>query len=239
MGRKGRRLRKLTHELAHRFPQLDDPEATIVDGQVLVDGFPSTNPASLVPVGVPLALRQPRCEARQSCSTPSRRSVSTSRNGSPWSLGASAGGFTRVLLAAGARRVYAVDAGYGQLLGSLRQDARVVNLERTNLGDLSSALVPDVVEVITMDLSYLPIARAAAQLGKLRLAREADLMALVKPVYELRSGVLPTTERDYQAAVKLAADGLWGNGWTVIATDRSPVRGGRGAVEWLLHARHA
>lgn len=53
----GRRLRKLTHELAQRFPQLEDPEATIVDGQVLVDGFPNTNPASLVPVGVALALR--------------------------------------------------------------------------------------------------------------------------------------------------------------------------------------
>ena len=90
-----------------------------------------------------------------------------------------------------------------------------------------------------MDLSYLPIARAAAQLGTLRLARDADLMALVKPVYELRSGVLPSTERDYRAAVKLAAGGLRGNGWTVIATDRSPVRGGRGAVEWLLHARRA
>jgi len=94
------------------------------------------------------------------------------------------------------------------------------------------------VEVITIDLSYLPIVLAAAQLGNLRLAGEADLIALVKPVYELRRGVLPATERDYQAAVKLAVDGLTENGWAVIATDRSPVLGGRGAVEWLLHARH-
>ena len=240
MGRKGPRLRKLTHELAHRFPQLDDPEATIVDGQVLVDGFPSTNPGSLVPVGVPLALREPtalRGEAKLQHAIETF-GVDVSERVAV-DLGASAGGFTRVLLAAGARRVYAVDAGYGQLLGSLRQDPRVVNLERTNLGYLSRALVPDEVEVVTMDLSYLPIARAAAQLGTLRLARDADLMALVKPVYELRTGVLPTTERDYRAAVKLAAEGLRENGWTVIATDRSPLRGGRGAVEWLLHARRA
>jgi 23S rRNA (cytidine1920-2'-O)/16S rRNA (cytidine1409-2'-O)-methyltransferase len=69
-----------------------------------------------------------------------------------------------VLLEAGAARVYAVDAGHGQLLGSLRQDPRVVVLERTNLGDLTRGLVPDELDVITMDLSYLPIARAAPQL---------------------------------------------------------------------------
>src|SRR5262245_23079822 len=78
-------------------------------------------------------------------------------------VGAAAGGFTRVLLEAGAVRVYAVDAGHGQLLGSLRQDPRVVALERTNLGALTLELVPDVVEVVTMDLSYLPVARAAPQ----------------------------------------------------------------------------
>lgn len=152
-------------------------------------------------------------------------------------VGAAAGGFTRVLLKAGARRVYAVDAGYGQLLGSLRQNPRVVNLERTNLGDLSSALVPDEVEVITMDLSYLSVARAAPQLATLRIADGADLIALVKPIYELRTGALPTSERQYHTAVEQAADGLAANGWRIIATKRSPVRGGRGAVEWLVHGR--
>src|SRR5207248_8695281 len=78
-------------------------------------------------------------------------------------VGAAAGGFTRALLAAGARRVYAVDAGYGQLLGSLRQDPRVVNLEATNLGELSVDLIPDQVELVTLDLSYLALAAAVPQ----------------------------------------------------------------------------
>jgi 23S rRNA (cytidine1920-2'-O)/16S rRNA (cytidine1409-2'-O)-methyltransferase len=75
-------------------------------------------------------------------------------------VGAAAGGFTRVLLEAGARRVYAVDAGFGQLLGSLRQDPRVVNLERTNLGVLDAALVPDPIELVTIDVSYISLASA-------------------------------------------------------------------------------
>ncbi len=88
-----------------------------------------------------------------------------------------------------------------------------------------------------MDLSYLPVALAAPQLGTLRIASRADLIALVKPAYELRTGVLPTSERQYQAAVKQAAEGLSDSGWRIIATDRSPVSGGRGAVEWLMHGR--
>ena len=83
-------------------------------------------------------------------------------------LGASAGGFTRELLVRGARRVYAVDVGYGQLLGSLRQDARVINLERTNLRELSQSLVPDSIDILTADLSYVPLSEAMGQLGQSR-----------------------------------------------------------------------
>ncbi len=240
MGRKGRRLRKLTHELAQRFPHLDDPEATIVDGQVLVDGFPVKNPASLVPVGVALALREPAALRGE---TKLRHAIETFgvdvTDRVAVDIGAAAGGFTRVLIEAGARRVYAVDAGHGQLLGSLRQDRRVVNLERTNLGDLTTGHVPDQAEVITVDLSYLALAHAAPQIAKLRIAPGADLIALVKPIYELRTGVLPTSEDAYQRAVTQASRGLSENGWRIVGTERSPVRGGRGAVEWLLHGRWA
>jgi len=151
-------------------------------------------------------------------------------------VGAAAGGFTRVLLEAGAARVYAVDAGHGQLLGSLRQDPRVVALERTNLGELTPELVPDVVEVVTMDLSYLPVARAAPQLEAIALSRDVDLVALVKPQHELRLGA-PADERQVAEAVDHATDGLAASGWTVLAATRSPVLGARGAVELLVRAR--
>ena len=151
-------------------------------------------------------------------------------------VGAAAGGFTRVLLEAGAARVYAVDAGHGQLLGSLRQDPRVVALERTNLGALGPHVVPDVVEVVTMDLSYLPVARAAPQLEAVRLSPTADLVALVKPQHELGLGA-PPGDQGVARAVEHAAAGLAACGWDVVASTRSPVLGSRGAVEWLVHAR--
>src|SRR5439155_6075463 len=93
-------------------------------------------------------------------------------------VGAAAGGFTRALLDAGARRVYAVDAGHGQLLGSLRQDERVVNLEATNLALLDRALVPDTIDLVTLDLSYLSLAAAVPQLESIWLAAGAEAVAL-------------------------------------------------------------
>jgi 23S rRNA (cytidine1920-2'-O)/16S rRNA (cytidine1409-2'-O)-methyltransferase len=237
MARKGPRLRPLARELARRFPDLEDPELTVVTGVVLVDGVPNRHPASLVSPRASLALHRPtalRGEAKLrhalgAMAVPVAGRVALD-------VGAAAGGFTRVLLAAGAARVYAVDAGHGQLLGSLRQDPRVIVLERTNLGALGPHVVPDAVDVVTMDLSYLPVARAAPQLEAVRLSPRADLVARVKPQHELRLGARPG-EQGVAEAVEHAMTGLAACGWDVVATTPSPVLGSRGAVEWLVHAR--
>jgi len=154
-------------------------------------------------------------------------------------LGASTGGFTSVLLERDARLVYAVDVGYGQLLGSLRQDPRVRNLERTNLADLTRDLVPDPVDAVTADLSYLSIAKAVGQIEGIEFAADADLIALVKPMFELGTGVLPTGQQELQEAVELAAAGVARQRWSVRGVIGSGVRGNHGAVEFLLHATRA
>jgi 23S rRNA (cytidine1920-2'-O)/16S rRNA (cytidine1409-2'-O)-methyltransferase len=152
-------------------------------------------------------------------------------------LGAAAGGFTRVLLEAGASRVYAVDAGFGQLLGSLRQDERVVNLEATNVARLDTRLVPDAIEVVTVDVSYLALAAAVAQLDRIVLAPGADLVGLVKPMFELRLATAPVDQEQVEEATRRASAGIEAAGWKVKATMPSPVVGARGAVEALIHAR--
>jgi 23S rRNA (cytidine1920-2'-O)/16S rRNA (cytidine1409-2'-O)-methyltransferase len=154
-------------------------------------------------------------------------------------LGACTGGFTTVLLERGAAVVYAVDAGHGQLLGSLRQDPRVRNLERTNLGDLDTELVPEPVEVVTMDLSYLAAAEAVGQVEAVTVAAGADLVILVKPMYELGLAALPTRPDQLAEAVERASAGVGRWGWEPSGVIESPVRGGRGAVEFLLHARRS
>ena len=206
--------------------------------KVLVNGFPRTNPASLVAATDTIALRVVRplrgtaklAHALGVFDVQPRGCVAVD-------LGAAAGGFTRALLDAGVARVYAVDAGHGQLRGGPRQDARVVNLERTNLAQLDADTVPEPVGLITMDLSYVSIAAAAPQLTGLRLAPAADLIALVKPAYELSLPGPPADHARLTAAVAHAADGLRNAGWPVLAHVRSPVCGARGAIEYLIHAR--
>jgi 23S rRNA (cytidine1920-2'-O)/16S rRNA (cytidine1409-2'-O)-methyltransferase len=144
--------------------------------------------------------------------------------------GASTGGFTQALLDAGAAKVYAVDAGFGQLLGSLRQDPRVVNLERTNLAE---AVVDEPVDVVTLDLSYLALVDALPQ-----LRCGTELVALVKPMFELHLGSLPADQDAGLAdALALVRDGARACGWTVLDSCPSPVLGRNGALEGWVHAR--
>jgi 23S rRNA (cytidine1920-2'-O)/16S rRNA (cytidine1409-2'-O)-methyltransferase len=152
-------------------------------------------------------------------------------------VGASTGGFTRVLLRAGATRCYAVDVGHGQLLGSLRCDSRVVNLESTNLGDFNRRLVPEAVDLITMDLSYLSLASAVPQLDRIAIADDADLIVLVKPMFELGLPALPEEGALLKRAVVRAIQGIELGRWKVLAQMESPVRGAGGAIEFFLRAR--
>lgn len=148
--------------------------------------------------------------------------------------GASTGGFTQALLDAGAARVYAVDVGYGQLLGSLRQSDRVVMMERTNIAD---ARVDDPIDVVTLDLSYLSLAKALPQLA-IPLADGAELLALVKPMFELRLGKLPDDQAAaLPEAIRLAIDAATSAGWTVAGSAESPIIGRGGALEGWIYAR--
>jgi len=234
------RLRALVDEVARVHPEIADPAEAIEAGEVLVDGVVRTNPASLVRVGASIALRAaaPLRGERKLQAALSAFDVQIAGR-TALDVGAAAGGFTRVLLAAGARRVYAVDAGHGQLRGWLRRDTRVVNLESTNLGALDRVLVPDVVDVVTIDVSYLALREAVPQLDRVALAPGADAVALVKPQFELRLGRLPTTLAELAEATRRARAAFDSGGWTVRAVIRSPVTGARGAVEFLLHATRA
>ena len=96
---------------------------------------------------------------------------------------------------------------------------------------------PEPVDVVTLDLSYLAIAQAVPQLGRLRFTAAADLVALVKPMYELGLEHPPRRRADMRRAVAAAEDGVRSAGWLPLGRIRSPVPGSRGAVEHLIHAR--
>ena len=143
----------------------------MLGGLVLVDGAPVANPKAFVRADSALKVLRPKPLRGTLKLAYAIESFGLELTGLvAVDLGAAAGGFTQALLDAGTNRVYAVDAGVGQLLGSLRADPRVVNLERTNLAALDQRVVPEPVEVVVMDLSYLAISAALGQLGGLCLA---------------------------------------------------------------------
>jgi 23S rRNA (cytidine1920-2'-O)/16S rRNA (cytidine1409-2'-O)-methyltransferase len=153
-------------------------------------------------------------------------------------VGASTGGFTHVLLSRGAARVYAVDVGQAQLHASLRDDARIVSLEKTDARALTRALIAEPPSLIVCDVSFIGAGKALAT--PLSLASErADLIALIKPQFEAgpgKGGVL--NEADARAAAQAAIAALDGvEGFRAVAVIDSPIRGGDGNLERLLHAR--
>jgi 23S rRNA (cytidine1920-2'-O)/16S rRNA (cytidine1409-2'-O)-methyltransferase len=153
-------------------------------------------------------------------------------------VGASTGGFTQVLLSRGAARVYAVDVGHGQLHASLRQDQRVVSLERTDARTLTRAQSAEPPSLIVCDVSFIGAAKALAT--PLALAAEqADLVVLIKPQFEAgpgKGGVLAEDEARVVAAEAIRAfDGE--AGFSLVAQTDSPIRGGDGNFELLVHFR--
>jgi 23S rRNA (cytidine1920-2'-O)/16S rRNA (cytidine1409-2'-O)-methyltransferase len=158
-------------------------------------------------------------------------------------VGASTGGFTEVCLAAGARRVYAVDVGRGQLHASLTDDPLVVALEGLDARHLTAAEVPAPPQLVVCDVSFIGLAKALP--AALALAGEgADLVALVKPQFEVGpervgKGGLVRDEAARAEALEGVKAFLATAGWTVQASADSPIEGGEGAREYLLWAQKA
>ena len=155
-------------------------------------------------------------------------------------VGASTGGFTDVLLARGAAKVYAVDVGGGQLHARLRADARVASLEHTDARALTRDHIPEAPSLIVCDVSFIGAAKALAAPLSLAAAR-ADLIALIKPQFEAgphkRAVLDEATARAAGEQAIAALDGL--AGFARLAAIDSPIRGGDGNLELLLHARRS
>ncbi len=158
-------------------------------------------------------------------------------------VGAATGGFVDVLRAGGAARVYAVDVGRDQLAARLRADPGVVVLEQTDARKVTRALIPEAPALITCDASFIGLAKVLPAALR-RAAADADLIALFKPQFEVgpahvgKGGVVKDAAATARALEAARAD-LARLGWPVVATTASPVRGGDGNQETLLHARRA
>lgn len=156
--------------------------------------------------------------------------------------GASTGGFTDVLLQHGAEKVYAVDVGYGQLAWKLRNNTRVVNLERTNLRYITDEQIPELCDMAVMDVSFISV-KLVLPAVKQRLKSGADIICLIKPQFEAgreevgKKGVV----RDaavHLSVIRSVLDFATEAGLSVMGLDFSPIKGPEGNIEYICYMKN-
>jgi len=154
-------------------------------------------------------------------------------------VGASTGGFTDCLLQYGARRVYAIDVGYGQLDYKLRNDPRVIVIERTNIRYMEKDNIPEAVDIATIDVSFISLTKVIPRVCDF-LKEGGEMIALIKPQFEagrryIKKGVVK--DEDVRKMVVDKIQTFAGKmGFRVIGTIPSPIKGPKGNIEFLMYA---
>ncbi|MEY8572939.1 TlyA family RNA methyltransferase [Oscillospiraceae bacterium 21-37] len=158
-------------------------------------------------------------------------------------VGASTGGFTDCMLQNGAKKVYAIDVGYGQLAWGLRQDPRVVNLERTNARYLTKEQVPEAIDFMSVDVSFISLSLILPAVRPL-LGEEGRAVCLIKPQFEAgrekvgKKGVV-RDKAVHREVIEKALGFSLENGFSVRGLTYSPVKGPEGNIEYLAYLQKA
>ncbi len=218
--------------------------ALVMSGNVLVGGHAETKPGTMLDPSVEITLKE------EDHPYVSRGALKLVKGLDTFGIdpagkvcldiGASTGGFTDVLLKRGAAKVYAIDVGYGQLAWSLRQDPRVVVLERENVRNMDLALVPEPCDLAVTDVSFISLTLVLPRIGELlRPPPGKPIVALVKPQFEVgreqvgKGGVV-RDEDARRGAVTKVRDWAAANGFEAGEDVESPITGPAGNVEYLL-----
>lgn len=156
-------------------------------------------------------------------------------------VGASTGGFTDCLLKHGAKRVYAIDVGYGQLAWKLRVDPRVIVIERTNIRYMERDKIPESVDIATVDVSFISLKLVIPKILEF-LEPKGEIVALIKPQFEAgkgeveKGGILKSKEKRAKVVenIKSFFESL---SLKVVGVIESPIKGQKGNVEYLIYAK--
>lgn len=157
-------------------------------------------------------------------------------------IGASTGGFTDCMLQHGAKKVYSIDVGYGQLDWKLRADERVIVLEKTNVRYLTEEHVPELIDFASIDVSFISLTKIIDAVQS-RLRPEAEVVCLIKPQFEAgrekvgKNGVVRDKEVHCQV-IELIIQEMKVRGFQILGLDFSPIKGPAGNIEYLLHLKN-
>lgn len=218
--------------------------ALILSGQVLVDGQKVEKAGSLVPEGADIRIlgeQMPYVSRGGLKLEAALREFMIDVTGTTaLDVGASTGGFTDCLLQHGARKVYAVDVGYGQMAWKLRQDPRVVLIERTNIREITPSHIPEPIDISVIDVSFISLEKVIPSILRF-LKPDSGIIALIKPQFEVGKeqvgkGGIVRDEAARTAAVERLAAFIRDLGLAVKGVIPSPITGQDGNVEYLIYA---
>ena len=156
-------------------------------------------------------------------------------------IGASTGGFTDCMLSHGAKKVYSIDVGYGQLAWKLRTDDRVVNMERTNFRYVTHEQIPEDIDFASVDVSFISLKKILPVMRDL-LSENGQAVCLIKPQFEAgrenigKKGVVRDPAVHSQVVSDIRAFAVE-NGFSVLNLDFSPIKGPEGNIEYLMHIK--
>ncbi len=219
--------------------------ALIMEGKVLVNGQKIEKPGTLVEENSEIKL------CGKSLSYVSRGGLKLEKairefsievkNKVAMDVGASTGGFTDCLLQHGAKKVYAVDVGYGQLAWKLRTDPRVVPIEKTNIRYMNRDLIRESLDMVTVDVSFISLKLVIPKVLEF-LKPEGEIVALIKPQFELgpgdieKGGIVKSEDKRIKAVeeIKKFFEKL---NLKVAGIIESPIKGQKGNIEYLIYAK--
>jgi 23S rRNA (cytidine1920-2'-O)/16S rRNA (cytidine1409-2'-O)-methyltransferase len=225
-------------------PSRERARALILAGQISVNGQPAAKAGTSVADDAEVALIAPDHPYVGRGGLKLAHALDTFeidvRGREALDIGASTGGFTDVLLQRGATRVVALDVGHGQIDWKLRNDPRILVIERFNARHLTPADLPGPVDIVTIDVSFISLKQILPVVPPV-LRPGADVVALVKPQFEagraeVRHGVIRDAALQARVLEEIAAAAA-AVGLTRVASTPSPITGQKGNVEFLLHLR--
>jgi len=219
-------------------------QAIIIAGQVLVNGQKQDKAGALVPEDADIRIlgETLRYVSRGGLKLEAAiREFHVSAEGkTALDIGASTGGFTDCLLQHDCQKVYAIDVGYGQMAWKLRQDPRVVVVERTNIREVGPTVIPELADIAVIDVSFISLEKVIPPILNL-LKADAEIIALVKPQFEVGrqqvgKGGIVRDEAARKAAIERIVEFAREAGLEVKGVIPSPITGQDGNVEFLMYA---
>ena len=232
------------------FPSREAVRTAIMSGAVLINGQKSTKPGASVPVDAKIEILESYAKTKFVSRGGLKLELALDKfHISPegricLDIGASTGGFTDCLLQAGARKVYAIDVGYGQLSWHLRQDARVICMERFNARHMTPESIysdgEDCADLAVVDVSFISLEKILGPVFATLSLDNAEAICLIKPQFEIgrekvgKGGVVRTME-DHISVLKKVKEQIRTLGLSVNHLTYSPIKGPAGNIEFLAH----